>query len=311
MGGESARAHTAERINTMAAVDHPTYVQRLLSELDEIENAYTQILNDSSIENIDPNRGGSAVIFIGAPKWGWAASDNALEAARMSLLRKMRDWEPRCRLLFPHPTPHVKKRLDHNLRRMEKWLTRGKASNSTPPTIEQARQMIAENIRSLRELFDLLPADVHPVRLVVDTNALIDNPDLAAYADQLGGDYVAHLLPVVLREIDEQKRAGRNEAVREGAKRAERRLKGIRTNGDVREGVRVQGNVIAKFEHIEPRSDALPDWLDLTVPDDRFVASALLLQSQHPASALYVGTSDINLQTKLSAVGIPYVEPPT
>lgn len=74
--------------------------------------------------------------------------------------------------------------------------------------------------------------------------------------------------------------------------------------------MRVEGEVFAKFEHIEPRSEALPDWLDLTVPDDRLVASALLLQSQHPASTMYVGTSDINLQTKLSAVGLPYVEPP-
>jgi predicted ribonuclease YlaK len=77
-----------------------------------------------------------------------------------------------------------------------------------------------------------------------------------------------------------------------------------------REGVRVAGGVIARFEHIEPRSDNLPDWLDLTIADDRLVASALLLQSEHPGSALYVATSDINMQTKLEAVGLPFVEPP-
>jgi hypothetical protein len=119
------------------------------------------------------------------------------------------------------------------------------------------------------------------------------------------------LLGVVLREIDDLKRAGRNDTVREGARRAERRLKGIRNHGDVRQGVCVAGDVVAKFEHIEPRSDDLPDWLDMTVPDDRLVASALLLQSEHPGSALYVATSDINLQTKLHAVGLPYIEPPT
>jgi hypothetical protein len=72
----------------------------------------------------------------------------------------------------------------------------------------------------------------------------------------------------------------------------------------------VAGDVIAKFEHVEPRSRDLPEWLDMTVPDDRFVAATLLLQSEHPGSALYVGTSDINLQTKLAATGLPYVEPP-
>ncbi|QYL19164.1 PIN domain-containing protein [Mycolicibacterium pallens] len=284
-----------------------TYVERLLAELDVIERAYVDILNASSIKNIDPNRSGSGIIFIGAAKWGWESSDNDLESARMALLRQIRDWQPRFRLLFPHPTPKVTNRLDKSFDRLENWLTRSGKSRSVPATIAEALQTIKNHIQSLRALVELLPADEHLVRLVVDTNALIDNPDLAAYTGELGDRYVVHLIPVVLREIDDLKRAGRNEAVREGAKRAERRLKGLRTNGDMRIGVRVQGDVTAKFEHIEPRSDALPDWLDLTVPDDRLVASALLLQSQHPASAMHVGTSDINLQTKLSAVGLPFV----
>ena len=73
--------------------------------------------------------------------------------------------------------------------------------------------------------------------------------------------------------------------------------------------MRVQGAVSLIFEHIEPRSEALPDWLDLTVPDDRFVASTLLIQSRHPGSAVRAATSDINLQTKLAAVGLPFLDP--
>jgi hypothetical protein len=45
------------------------------------------------------------------------------------------------------------------------------------------------------------------------------------------------------------------------------------------------------------------------VPDDLFIASTLLLQFAHPGSKLYAG-SDINPQTKLAAVGLPYVEGP-
>ncbi|MEU3342554.1 hypothetical protein [Streptomyces sp. NPDC006668] len=56
--------------------------------------------------------------------------------------------------------------------------------------------------------------------------------------------------------------------------------------------------------------DGLPTWLDLDVPDDRFIASTLLLQSAHPGSKLDAATSDINLQTKLAAVGLPHVEGP-
>jgi hypothetical protein len=52
----------------------------------------------------------------------------------------------------------------------------------------------------------------------------------------------------------------------------------------------------------------LPGWLDLTVPDDRSAATVLLLvRSVHPGSALTVATSEINLQTKLSGLGLPFV----
>src|SRR5439155_3783896 len=134
----------------------------------------------------------------------------------------------------------------------------------------------------------LLPKDEYAARLTVDTNTLIDNPDLAAHTGTIGRRYMTHLLPVVLREIDDLKRAGRTQDLREAAQRADRRLKGLRTNGDVRTGVRVAGDVYAVFEHIEPKGDGLPSWLDLSVPDDRFVASSLLLQSEHPGSAIYV-----------------------
>lgn len=120
---------------------------------------------------------------------------------------------------------------------------------------------------------------------------------------------MTHVMPVVLRELDDLKRAGRSEALRGAARRADRRLKGLRDNGDVRAGARVAGDVHVVFEHTDPRPDGLPGWLDLTVPDDRLVAAVLLLlQSGHPGSAVYVATGDLNLQTKLAAVGLPFVD---
>lgn len=119
---------------------------------------------------------------------------------------------------------------------------------------------------------------------------------------------MAHLVPVVLREPDDHKRAGRTDLLREAAKKADRRLMGLRTNGDVTNGVKVSGDVHAVFEYIAPKSDALPDWLDLTVPDDRFVASTRLLRSRHPGSAWYVATTGINPQTKPAAVALPFTE---
>lgn len=288
----------------------PTYLDRLLAELDDIHTSYTKILAASSIANIDPNRRGDGISYLGAAVWGWSKSDDALEAARMTLLRRVHDWEPLFRLLFPHPTPDVSKRLDERIGQLTAWLIRKPRARGVPSTIGKAREKLDADVADLRALAGLLPPDAYDQRLVVDTNTLIDNPDLAVHVGALGRRYMVHLLPVVLREIDELKRGGRNQDLRDAAKRAERRLKGLRTSGNVRDGVKVAGEVHVVFEHIEPKADKLPSWLDLTVPDDRFVASTLLLQSDHPGSALYATTSDINLQTKLSAVGLPFIELP-
>ena len=162
----------------------------------------------------------------------------------------------------------------------------------------------------LRDAREMLPDDDIAVRVVIDTNALIDCPDLTVYAEQLGPRYRVHLLPVVLGELDDLKRSGRTPELRDAARTAVRRLKGLRDGGDVRTGVRVAGDISAVFEHVEPRDEQLPGWLDLTVPDDRLVAAALLLQSAHPGSTVFVATGDLNLQTKLAAVRLPFVEPP-
>lgn len=286
-----------------------TYLEHLTSELETLATAYVSILTTSAIHNIDPNSSGG-VMFIGFPHWGWAASDGPGEAARMALLRQVRDWMPRFHLLFLHPTPTVEKRLKTNFALLERWLLRKRGDRSVPSTIPAAVEQVRGVVADLMALAELLPSDEHPVRLTLDTNALIDNPDLGAYTSVLGPKYMTHLLPVVLGEIDDLKRSGRTPELREAAQRANTRLKGLRTNGDVRTGARVVGDVFVVFEHVEPRSEHLPSWLDMNVPDDRFVASTLLLQSQHPGSAVYVATGDINMQNKLAAMGLPFVEPP-
>ncbi|MFD4318967.1 hypothetical protein [Streptomyces sp. NPDC058548] len=97
--------------------------------------------------------------------------------------------------------------------------------------------------------------------------------------------------------------------LREAAKKADRRLKGLRNNGDVSRAVKVASDGHAIFEYIEPRPKALPDWLDLAVPDGCFIASTLLLSPQHPGSSWYIVTSDLNMKTKLAAVALPFIEP--
>lgn len=286
-----------------------TYKERLLTELRAIEEQFASIIAASTINYTNPNRAGSGIVFIGAADFGWGPSDNALTSQRMALLARLRDWAPRYRLLFPHPTPQVAKILDGRIKHLESWLTRKKTSeHSIPQTTTAAIEVMRTDIEKLAALAALLDGDSWVTRIVVDTNVLIDNPDVTAFLTVVPAGYLVHLLPVVLRELDDLKRSGRTPELREAAQRANRRLKGIRSNGGTGE-IKVQGAVSLMLEHIEPRSEALPDWLDLTVPDDRFVASTLLIQSRHPGSAVHAATSDINLQTKLAAVGLPFLDP--
>jgi hypothetical protein len=241
-----------------------TYAENLIAELDRIAAFYAEILAASEIKYVNLSGGG---LIFAYPDWGWGDGDEKLEVARMELLRRLRDWTPRFRLLFAHPTPEVAERLKDGIDHLERWLIReGSGDWGLPQTIDAAQDKIRVTVADLRALKNLLPADDYPVRLVVDTNALIDNPDLAAYTNEIGRRYVVHLMPVVLGEIDNLKRAGRPDDLRNNARRADRRLKGLRDNGDVLKGARVAGDVIAKFEHTEPRSDDLPQWLDMDAP---------------------------------------------
>jgi rRNA-processing protein FCF1 len=285
------------------------YKDRLLAELRRIEEQFVSVIAASTINYTNLNRAGSGIVFMGAADFGWGPSDDDLTVRRMSLLAQLRDWAPRYRLLFPHPTPQVASKLEGRIGHLESWLTRKRTSeHSIPQTTAAAVHVVQADIKELAGLAALLRDDPWGSRVVVDTNVLIDNPDITAFLKGLPDGYLVHLLPVVLRELDELKRSGRTSELREAAQRANRRLKGIRSNGGVGE-IKVQGSVSLVFEHIEPRSGALPDWLDLTVPDDRFIASTLLIQSIHPGSAVYAATSDINLQTKLAAVGLPFLDP--
>jgi hypothetical protein len=281
------------------------YADALLGELAELEGAYLRVLRASAIDHYEAVPG-----VIGLPPWGWAPSDPPLQAARMALLAQVSDLRPRFELLFRHPTPEVAQRHTDAFELLEGWLVRPGGVWSVPGSIDAAVERLHATVQVLRDARGLLPADDIAVRVVADTNALIDCPDLTVYAAQLGPRYRVHLLPVVLGELDDLKRSGRTPELRDAARTAVRRLKGLRTGGDVRTGVRVAGHITAVFEHVEPRDDQLPGWLDLTVPDDRLAAATLLLQSAHPGSTVFVATGDLNLQTKLAALRLPFVEPP-
>lgn len=112
----------------------------------------------------------------------------------MAVLTRLRDWVPRFRLLFPHPTAQVEKRHDNAIRHLERWRVRTGNDRSVPADVPAALVTVAKSVATLRAARELLPGDAFKLRLVVDTNALLDEPDLAAYAPVIGRRYTAHVL---------------------------------------------------------------------------------------------------------------------
>jgi rRNA maturation endonuclease Nob1 len=292
-----------------------SHCRQLARDLDEIAALMMELLDCSKIQNIDPNRGQSEVFFVGAATWGWQKSDDIQTRLQMQGLERYGDWFASFSLLFQHPTRDVRERIETADRSLRKWFERGQNDTTVPRTIDEAKDQARAWFGTFRRLLEIQCAGDDgnlSIIAVPDTNALIDNPDLASYEAVLGQEsYRVRLVPTVLGELDELKRGGRTETLREAASRAGRMLKGLRDRGDVRVGAPVTKQVSAAFDVAEPRFENVPDWLDPGIPDDRLLASALLIQSSEPSSVVVIVTSDLNLQTKAAALRLPYVEPPS
>lgn len=292
-----------------------SYLERLRAELDEISDGFRNIIRGSTIRNVNPNRPGDSVIFIGAADWGWGPSDAEATAARMQLLEQYRAWFVRLALLFRHPTPDVATKLKDTNEFVESWLLRPDAWDwSIPSTVAKAEELGDKRIAVFIELLDLAAhSGGADLRVVPDTSALMRNPDLGSYQRAFGREpFTVHLMPPVLAELDDLKDRGKTQDVRDSAQAVVRRIKGLRDKGSLAVGVKQTKSVTVKTEAREVDAKEVLEWLDPAVPDDRLTACALRLQSDHPSGRVVLVTSDLNLQTKADAAGLPYIEtPPT
>lgn len=71
VGGDDGRLlPPIQELTRATPAPPPTYARRLIDHLEQIQQTDHQVLTASAIRNVDPNRGGGGVLFIGHPVWG-------------------------------------------------------------------------------------------------------------------------------------------------------------------------------------------------------------------------------------------------
>lgn len=175
-------------------------------------------------------------------------------------------------------------------------------------SIEEARQavetFIVKGVEAVRHLYDLLEGELV---LIPDTNVVVDWPKFEDYDFGLGSLRIV-LLSIVLSELDLLKRKTRDET----QKRVRHAIRSIKQHGDVGnllDGVRLNENIILMTSPVEPTTETLPSLLRIDVPDDRFVATALVFSQLHPHTKLAVVSGDLNVMNKARAAGLSAVDP--
>lgn len=130
---------------------------------------------------------------------------------------------------------------------------------------------------------------------VLDTNVLLtDSNSLLNFDD---GDIAIPLK--VLDEIDKHKK--RQDSVGVHARNTIRKLDELRSQGNLFEGVELEGNKIF-VKGFDPFK--LPDDLDIENPDNQIIATALSLKSENKKTKVVMVSRDINMRVKCDALSI-------
>jgi hypothetical protein len=270
------------------------------------------IVGASTIRPTTFNEPGGGLVFIGFPDRCWGEDPPALVQRRHDLLVTFERWRARFGLLFTADIPEnttATATVDDFVR---SWLRREDNDFTIPDTIAEAQGLAWERCSAIDALLlQVAPTPESVPFVVVDTNALLNCPDLATHGGLFPGSRATIVfVPGVLAELDDLKDRGRTPDVREKATKVIKRIKGLRDRGSLAAGVVVEGHVKAQVIAVEPDFSTLPPWLDPDVPDDRIIGAVLALQAAHPSSPVVVITGDMNMANKADYAAIPTVDPP-
>jgi len=285
-------------------------VQRLQEQLEVIEQKMMDLLDASVIDHFrnDPH---SNVIVI-APSHSWGSTDEKQKRLQMEVLKLYKPWIEQVRLLFSGAPDEVSKEIEDADSFVISWVERKDISWGVPASIKEAKSFFSQQIKPFIDLLQMLESpEQRRIIIVPDTNSLIMCPNFTTYHKVAGQpEFTLVIMPTVLSELDNLKVAGSDQQFRNKVKSIITRIKGLRTQGSLLQGVTVNKTVTVRMEACEPDFEQTLSWLEQANNDDKLVASILELQRQEPSAVIILSTGDINLQNKAEMAYIPFVEPP-
>ena len=174
--------------------------------------------------------------------------------------------------------------------------------------LEEAKRLLIGQVALLKRLYDVSAGE--PV-YVLDTSALIHNPNLEKWAFADTPRFTLVLLPTVLAELDSLKTEHHNRDVRDKAKKIIRMMKEYSRRGSLADGVPlVKGRSSVVAIAVDPDMSTTLPWLHSDVPDDRILANTIEIMRSRPRTPVVLITADFNLQNKASFARIPALDPP-
>jgi rRNA-processing protein FCF1 len=286
-----------------------SYVERLQEQLNDIEQKMLELLDASTISHSDKDPD-SYIVDIALPHY-WGETDEKQKRLQMEVLKLYKPWIEHVRLLFLGATDEIAEQINETDTFVTDWVQK-ESIWDVPESVEAAKAVFSRRIQSFVKLLQMLESP-KPRRIIVvpDTNALISCSDFANYQRVAGQpDFTLVIMPTVLSELDQLKITARDNGFREKVKSIITRIKGLRVQGSLIEGVIINKTVTVRMEAREPDFGHTLSWLDSGNNDDKVVASILELQRQEPSAVVILSTGDINLQNKAEMAHIPFVEPP-
>ena len=294
------------------------YIDKLRKDISNLESTFNDLLDTVSIRYYDPNNDSrySGIVSIGAICYHWqeGSDQTKTKSIQRQLKERYLDVKAAIDFLCGKETQQVLQDLKSSFSLLESYIEL-KASHSTPTNIPNGKKNVTELLKQLTDVLDHIQQANNENRtiLIPDTNALAITADPIQYRSILSDNKFSFVITTpVLRELDSQKEDGRkSESYRGKVKKAIKRIKGFRTQGDITEGITVDKSISVKMDYKEPKVKDSFDWLDPDNNDDQVIGRSLELQKQYPNSDIVIVTSDINLQNKAIGARLNFSEPPS